>query len=74
MVRARREAIQILAAWFVCLVWTIGYCALAGYGEGPVTLVAGLPRWALVGVILPWVAATAFSVWFALRCMRERPQ
>ena len=34
-VNARREAWLILCAWVVCLIWTVGYCAFAGYDVPP---------------------------------------
>ena len=50
----------MLCAWAVCLVWTVGYSALFGYGapgtEG--SLVLGVPSWVFYGVLLPWVVAT----------------
>jgi hypothetical protein len=70
---ARREAGWILLAWAVCLAWTVGYSALAGYGvPGEVIrLVLGMPAWVFWGVLAPWAAATAFSVWFGLFVMKE---
>ena len=65
----RREAIVILTAWAVCLVWTVGYCWFAGYGEpaeGQLSLVLGMPAWVFWGVALPWAAALLFSVVYGL--------
>lgn len=70
--RARREAGWILLAWAVCLVWTVGFSALTAYpapGEH-VPLLLGMPAWVIGGVLLPWVLATAFSVWFGLVYMQ----
>ena len=64
--RARRESLHILGAWLVCLVWTVGYCALFAYSSEPATLIWGFPSWVLFGVAIPWVAATVFSLWYAL--------
>ena len=71
--RARREAAWILLAWAACLVWTVGYSAWAGYAVPPeaVTLTFGMPSWVFWGVAFPWVAATAFSVWFGLRYLAD---
>lgn len=65
---ARREAVIILIAWAVCLIWTVGYSALAGYGVDPdqVSIILGMPSWVFWGVLVPWIAATVFSVWFSL--------
>ncbi len=69
--RARREAAIILVAWGVCLAWTIGYSHFFGYDRSHLQLLWGMPSWVVVGVLFPWVAATAFSVWFSLRCIRD---
>ena len=65
---ARREAWLILLAWAVCLVWTVGYSALAGYGveADQISFILGIPDWVFWGVLIPWVVATLFSVWFGL--------
>jgi len=67
--RARHEAILILIAWAVFLIWTVGYSALAGYTDS--SLLLGMPRWVVLGILLPWVAATLFSVWFSLYYMTD---
>ena len=65
---ARREAWLILIAWAVCLIWTVGYSAVAGYGVPleEVSIILGMPSWVFWGVLTPWIAATIFSVWFGL--------
>ena len=70
---ARREARWILVAWAVCLVWTVGYSALFGYGveASERDPIIGIPAWVFWGVFIPWIAATAFSVWFGLGYMKE---
>ncbi len=69
--RARREAALILASWAACLLWTIVYSHLYGYQAGPVPLVLGIPSWVFFGILVPWVAATVFSVWFSLCWMKR---
>ncbi len=68
--RARREALHILMAWGICMIWTIGYCAFFAYGSGDVSLLWGMPRWVVFGIALPWIIATLYSLWFALFYMR----
>ncbi len=70
---ARREAWLILVAWAVCLIWTVGYCALAGYNVSPdqIRMILGMPSWVFWGVLVPWIAATLFSVWFSLAYMAD---
>ncbi|MDZ4701245.1 MAG: hypothetical protein SH809_16155 [Rhodothermales bacterium] len=67
--RARREAWFILLAWAVCMAWTVGYAGLFGYDHpaGVNDRVLGWPAWVFWGVTVPWGAATAFSIAFALR-------
>ncbi len=71
--RARKEAGYILGAWFLFLVWTIGYAAWYGYDVDidSMNLVFGIPDWVFWGVFLPWGAATAYSIWFGLCYMKD---
>jgi len=64
----RREAGLILVAFLVCLCWTVGFSAWAGYEPVPeeTRLVMGVPFWVLWGVVVPWLVATVFTVLFAL--------
>lgn len=74
---ARREALLILLAWFVCLLWTVGYCAFAGYNVPPeeISVILGMPAWVFWGVFIPWIGATLFSVWFGLfYIVEEEPE
>ena len=72
-VNAKREAWWILAAFLVCLVWTVGYSALFGYeiDASELTLVMGMPSWVFWGIFVPWMGATVFSVWFGLVYMKD---
>lgn len=33
----------------------------------------GLPRWVMLGIAIPWLAANAFIIWFALGFMKDTP-
>jgi len=72
---ARREGVEILIAWAVSLLWTILYCWAYGYqtDSANVTLIAGVPSWVFWGVAVPWVASSAFTIWYALFRMRDDP-
>ena len=72
-VHAKQEAWLILAAWAVCLVWTVGYSTLFGYGihQSEIQTVLGIPSWVFWGVFVPWMTATVFSIWFGLVYMRD---
>lgn len=63
---ARREAIVILAAWAACFAWSVTYCTQTGYNLSPESLATiwGMPRWVFFGIVVPWVTADVFAVWF----------
>ena len=67
---------MILAAFVVCLVWSITWCYSFGYPEADaaaVPKVLGMPSWVFWGVLLPWVAADLFAVWFCFFFMVDDP-
>ena len=73
---AGREALLILLAFAVCLIWSVSCCYLLGYGAsggGPVATVLGIPSWVLWGVLVPWLAADVFALWFCFFFMADDP-
>ena len=76
VLHARRETLVILAAFVVCMVWSIGCCYSLGYlapDGGPVAKVLGMPSWVFWGVAVPWAAADLFAVWFCFFFMVDDP-
>ena len=76
VLHARRETLVILAAFVVCMVWSIGCCYSFGYlgqGGGPMAKVLGMPSWVFWGVVVPWLAADLFAVWFCFFFMVDDP-
>jgi len=71
VLRTRKEAFLNLLSWGVLLIWTVGISWALGYTEDSATLIWGFPTWVLMGVMIPWLAATIFSVWFSLGYMRD---
>ena len=72
---SRRECLVILAAWSVCLIWTVGSYWYIG-NQGPtesVPITLGMPSWVFWGVLMPWCMATTFSVVFSLVFMVDEP-
>jgi hypothetical protein len=69
---ARREAILVGVNFVAAVVYSVGYCYLTGYSRsaGDLKFVWGFPDWVFWGVIGPWLACVAFSVYFASRFMR----
>ena len=69
---SRREAVIVLIVWVLSLIWTVGYCGLAGYGDPEqVKITLGLPAWILYGVAAPWMVATLFTIVFAFRFIAD---
>jgi len=70
---ARREAVVTFAIFGVALVYTIGYCAMYGYGRDPASLkfVFGFPDWVFWGVVVPWVVCVGVSYLFGAVFMTD---
>ena len=71
--QARRESFVIIGAWFFFLVWTALVCGLGSTlnPEEPVKTVLGMPRWVFFGVVLPWIVACLFTLWFSMFFMKD---
>ena len=76
VIHARREAWVILGAFAAFLIWSVSWCYLAGYPEptdGPPAQVFGMPSWVFWGVLLPWLVADVFALWFCFFFMVDDP-
>src|SRR5262245_42037454 len=64
---ARREAIFVGFFWSAAAAYTVGYCALFGYGRTADSLrfVLGIPDWIFWGIVLPWTVCLGIGCWFA---------
>jgi hypothetical protein len=74
--QARREMWVMLAAWLAFFLWvTIACAALSGdkADDGTVPTFLGMPRWACIGIALPWLAANVFIWWFSFHFMKDTP-
>ena len=70
---ARREAAAVALVAVVATAYTVGYCALFGYGrEGePIRFVLGFPSWVFWGILAPWGVCVLISAWFSWRFLRD---
>jgi hypothetical protein len=70
---ARREAVATALVVIAATAYSVGYCALFGYGrEGePIRFVLGFPSWVFWGVVAPWAGCVLISGWFSWRFMRD---
>ena len=76
VIHSRREALVILGAFVLFLVWSVSACYLTGYHEPTehsLPRVLGMPSWVFWGVLVPWFAADLFSLWFCLFFMVDDP-
>ena len=70
---AKREALVILAAYSVSLIYTVSYCYANGYGRPPESIETywGIPDWVFWGVFAPWTACALFTTWFTFFYMGD---
>jgi hypothetical protein len=70
---ARREAAAVAVIAVAATAYTVGYCALFGYGRAgePVRFVLGFPAWVLWGIVAPWGVCVLVCGWFSWRFMRD---
>lgn len=72
---ARREMGVVLGFWVVFALWTVLACWWLGYraplDPDSMKLVMGMPLWVFWGIVIPWLAATLFTIWFALFFMKD---
>ena len=76
LLHSRRETLVILVAFVLCLVWSVTWCYLAGYNQpadGQIAKVMGIPSWVFWGVLVPWLAADVFTLWFCFFFVADDP-
>ena len=78
--QSRLEMWFMLGAWvifFAVVTWTCGALAfqpvVSEAGLIPEATLWGMPRWVVIGIAIPWLAANAFIIWFALGFMKDTP-
>lgn len=74
--QARREMWVMLAAWLAFFLWVSIICATMSGDkaeDGTVPTFLGMPRWACIGIALPWLAANVFIWWFSFHFMEDTP-
>lgn len=73
-VNAKREAVILLLAFVVFLVWSITTSFCMGYNVAPEDLkqtVWGMPRWVFWGIAVPWMTANVFTLFFCMFYMAD---
>ena len=70
---ARREAVVTIAMFVAALTYTVGYCALYGYGRSveSLTFVLGFPDWVFWGILLPWSVCNLLACWLSFGFIRD---
>jgi hypothetical protein len=69
----RRETAVVTVIAVAALVYSVGYCAIFGYGRAgdPIRFVLGFPSWVFWGIVAPWGVCVVISGWFAWWFMGE---
>ena len=76
LLHARRESLVILGCFCVFLAWTAGWCYLNGYNRptgSEISKVLGMPSWVFWGVLVPWISADVFIMWYTFFFMADDP-
>jgi len=72
---SRREAIWIFCVWAIGLVWAVPFCYFTGYDEtvdaATFSMTMGIPTWLFWGILVPWIAADIFTIWFCFCFMKD---
>ena len=72
---SRREAIVIFCLWLTALIWAVPFCYINGYQTDfdPATLSTtwGIPTWLFWGILVPWIVADLFTIWFCFCYMKD---
>ena len=57
------------------MVWAVPFCYFNGYIDDfdPQNLqtVWGIPSWLFYGIVVPWIAADIFTIWFCFCYMKD---
>jgi hypothetical protein len=71
----RREALWTLALWLTATIYSVTYCTLWGYGRPieSLSFVLWFPDWVFWGIVVPWGACTAISIYIALYVIEDDP-
>lgn len=84
-VHSRREALIIFCVWALALLWSVPFCYYNGFLSLSILgteytrsfdpesfdTILGMPAWVFGGIVLPWLAADVFTVWFCFFYMKE---
>jgi hypothetical protein len=72
---SRREALIVGGLFLAAMGYTVGYCALYGYGRDveSLRLIFGFPDWVFWGIVVPWGVCTLVSWLFSAVYMRDEP-
>ena len=72
---SRREAVLIFGLWVVALLWSVPYCYFNGYPDtfepDRFQTLWGIPSWLFWGILIPWLVADVFTIWFCFWYMKE---
>lgn len=64
----------VVVVWLAALTYTVGYCAVRGYGRAvdDLTFVFGVPDWVFWGIVAPWFVCAVLSWLFGTLFVRDQ--
>ena len=73
--QAKRELFFFLAGWFFFAAWVLIYSYFNAYkdqGQEP-SITLGMPSWEFWGIAIPWICATAVTIYISLFVIKDHP-
>lgn len=65
-----KEAKELIIAFLVFMIWSVGVSYFLGYNPGPeIKTVFGIPMWVFWGIAVPWGTANLYTIFFCFRRM-----
>ncbi|MDB4711748.1 YhdT family protein [Verrucomicrobiales bacterium] len=73
--QTKKELFFFLAGWVFFAAWVLIYSYFNAYKdqsqEPSITL--GMPSWVFWGIAIPWICATAFTIYISLFVIKDHP-
>jgi len=73
--QSKREFWVMVGIWTFFAIWTVSYNGFFADGgsESDPEILFGMPRWVVIGVVVPWILAVSATIWFAMAFMKDTP-
>lgn len=73
--QSKRELVFFLAGWIFFAAWVLIYAYFNAYKdqEKEPSITLGMPSWVFWGIAIPWICATAFTIYISLFVIKDQP-